>query len=146
MSEPAFSKSITPSGPARRAILRLFSMIKALEEESGCWSGTEVVNALTEWFSTVGIYTEMSPEAAGPALFSGRHATRTITVYFTGVDEDDALAGLPYDDYDSAWDCTRVNDGHNIYAVTAMLDESSIELVAKLDDQDQWGRTSEVTS
>lgn len=76
------------------------------------------------------------------ALFSGRHADRTITIYLTGVDEDDALAGLPYDCYESAWACARANDGHNIYAVSATLEESSIDLVAKLDDQDQWARPS----
>lgn len=146
MSKPESRTSITPSCPASQAILRLFAMIKAVAEKDDGRPGPEIVSVLTEWFSTVGIDTEMSVEAAGPALFSGRHAAHTIAIYVTGVDEGDALAGLPYDDYESAWDCARVNDGHNIYAVTATLEESSIQMVDKLDDEDLWGRASEVTS
>ena len=146
MSKPHTSTPVRPSCPASRAILQLFSMTKTVELRDGSWPGADVVDVLIQWFPTVGIDPALSSDAAGSASFSGRHATRAVTVYFTGVDEDDALSGLPYDCYESAWDCARVNDGHNIYAVTAILEESSIELVAKLDDEDSWGRPSEVTS
>ena len=61
--------------------------------------------------------------------------TRQLTIYYVGPNPQAALAGLPFDSYDSADDCIKDQgldagaDWH-VYSVLATVDESTIEPVS----------------
>ncbi len=53
-----------------------------------------------------------------------------LTIYYVGVDEDDALGGLPFDSIESASSYCDDNGGLSIYSATAHVDADTVNLEA----------------
>lgn len=65
---PAPPPVIDPDSPEGAAILSLFGRIKDLEHSDGNWPGGDVVDALTGWFTELGVDPDEQPLGAGRRL------------------------------------------------------------------------------
>lgn len=65
---PAGRTVIDPDTPEGAAIIRLFRWIKEVEEPDGSWPGGDVVQQLTDWFTSLGIDPDEPSMDAGQRL------------------------------------------------------------------------------
>jgi hypothetical protein len=77
---PGVRAEVATVSSAPAVVLDLLRSIKALEQSDGSWPGADVVDAVTEWFTTFGIDPQAPPPAASPRMLPCRHCTADIRI------------------------------------------------------------------